>query len=53
MVACLLLFPLEIDLRHDLVKEIIGHQKRDIFRFDSKNLKCEVKHLFDIVLAPW
>ena len=51
MVASLLLFSWEINLRHDLVKEIIGHQQGDVFRFNSKNLKCEVHHLLHIIFA--
>ena len=53
MVASLLLFPFKIDLRHDLVKEIIGHQQGDVFRLDSQNLKCEIHHFFHIIFAIW
>ena len=53
MVASLLLFPFELNLRHDLVKEIIGNQQGHVFRFNSKNLKCEVHHLVHIILAIW
>ena len=53
MVASLLLFPLEINMRHDLVKEIISHQQGDVFWFNSKNLKCEVNHLVHIIFTIW
>ena len=51
--ASLLLLPFEKDLLCDFVKEIVGDQKGNIFRFDSQNLKCEVERLFDVILAPW
>ena len=53
MVASLLLFSWEINLRHDLLKEIIGHQQGDVFWFNSKNLKRKVHHLLHIIFAIW
>ena len=51
LMMSLLFFPFEQDVLSDFVKEIISHQKGNVFRFYSQNLNCEVQHFFDVILA--